>query len=175
MLLPWSRWLLGAAMVVLLGCATRPQPTTAPPNTTGNSLPEPVSPGIRSRGAEVVLTALQYLDLPYRAGGLSQDVGFDCSGFTRHVYAQTLGITLPRQADDQAQSAGLQEVRREHLQPGDLVFFNTMRRAFSHVGIYVGDGRFIHAPRTGAQVRIENLGTSYWTRRYTGARRADSL
>jgi len=162
-------------MVVLLGCAAGPQFTTGLPSASGTSPPEPVSSGVRSRGAEVVLTALQYLDLPYRAGGLSQDVGFDCSGFTRHVYSQTLGITLPRQADDQAQSAGLQQVRREHLQPGDLVFFNTLRRTYSHVGIYVGDGRFIHAPRTGAQVRIESLGASYWTRRYTGARRADSL
>ncbi len=171
----WSSWLLGAAMVGLLGCASGPQPTTAPLNAGSNAPPELVSAGVRSRGAEVVLTALQYLDIPYRAGGLNQDVGFDCSGFTRHVYAQTIGITLPRQADDQAQSAGLQEVRREHLQPGDLVFFNTLRRTYSHVGIYMGDGRFIHAPRTGAQVRIESLGASYWTRRYTGARRADSL
>jgi len=124
-----------------------------------------------SRASEVVLTALNYLDTPYRAGGARVEDGFDCSGFTRQVYADALGLSLPRQADEQAQSAGLRLVRRGQLQPGDLVFFNTLRRTFSHVGIYVGDGRFIHAPRTGAQVRVEQMATSYWSRRFTGARR----
>lgn len=128
-----------------------------------------------SRAGDVVLTALTYIDTPYRAGGARVEDGFDCSGFTRQVYADALGMTLPRQADEQAQSAGMRPVRREHLQPGDLVFFNTLRRTFSHVGIYVGDGRFIHAPRTGAQVRVEHLATSYWSRRFTGARRPPLL
>jgi cell wall-associated NlpC family hydrolase len=129
----------------------------------------------RSRAGEVVLTALTYLDTPYRAGGQSADGGFDCSGFTRQVYAQSLGVTLPRQADEQAQAAGLHNVRRDELRPGDLVFFNTLRRTYSHVGIYLGQGRFVHAPRQGAQVRVEQMAIRYWARRFTGARRHAAL
>jgi cell wall-associated NlpC family hydrolase len=115
---------------------------------------------------------MAYLDRPYQAGGQSAETGFDCSGFTRHVFGQVLGIDLPRSAEDQAQAPLLQTVAsRGGLQAGDLVFFNTQRKTFSHVGIYLGDGRFIHAPRSGAQVRIESMSATYWSRRYTGARR----
>ena len=85
---------------------------------------------------------------------------------------RALGIELPRSVQEQAQASVLRPVARDALQPGDLVFFNTQQRTFSHVGIYLGDGRFIHAPRTGAQIRAESLAASYWSRRYTGARRA---
>jgi cell wall-associated NlpC family hydrolase len=85
------------------------------------------------------------------------------------MYEQTLGLVLPRRADEQA--AATQKIQRAELQPGDLVFFNTMRRAFSHVGIYVGDGKFIHSPKPGAQVRVEDMGQSYWVHRFDGARR----
>ena len=168
---PQVAGLIVVALATIQGCATKGPPS--PGGVDGIIGVDTATPGTRSQGADVVMTALQYIDLPYRAGGLSQDDGFDCSGFTRHVYAQSTGIMLPRQADDQAQSAGLQEVRRQHLRPGDLVFFNTLRRTYSHVGIYVGDDRFIHAPRTGAQVRIESMRTPYWARRFTGARRAE--
>jgi cell wall-associated NlpC family hydrolase len=99
--------------------------------------------------------------------------GFDCSGFTRYVFEHSLGLVLPRRADEQAQQAGLAQVLRDELKPGDLVFFNTMRRAFSHVGIYVGDGKFIHAPRSGGEVRIEDMRQAYWSKRFNGARRAE--
>ena len=81
---------------------------------------------------------------------------------------------LPRRADQQANQAGLLQVARDELKPGDLVFFNTMRRAFSHVGIYVGDGKFIHSPRAGGEVRVEDMRQAYWTKRFNGARRADA-
>jgi cell wall-associated NlpC family hydrolase len=97
---------------------------------------------------DMVLSAMNFLGVPYRRGG-NTPTGFDCSGFTRHVFERSLGLVLPRRADQQARNAGLLNVQRDELKPGDLVFFNTMRRAFSHVGIYVGDGKFIHAPRTG--------------------------
>ena len=90
------------------------------------------------------------------------------------MFENSLGLVLPRRADQQAQNAGLLKIRREELKPGDLVFFNTMRRAFSHVGIYIGEGRFIHAPRTGAEVRIEDMRQAYWSKRFNGARRAES-
>jgi len=134
----------------------------------------PQAPTIRSRASELVVAALAFLDLPYRGGGNSAAEGFDCSGFTRHIFGLTLGVALPRRVDDQAGARGLIPVARDELKPGDLVFFNTLRRSFSHVGIYVGDGRFVHAPRTGAVVRVENMRTAYWHRRFTGARRASA-
>ncbi len=82
-------------------------------------------------------------------------------------------MVLPRRADEQAAAPGLIKVKRDELMPGDLVFFNTMRRTFSHVGIYIGDNRFIHAPRHGKDVRTDDLGFAYWAKRFTGARRAE--
>jgi len=120
----------------------------------------------------LVLSAMHFIGVPYRRGGTSADHGFDCSGFTRHVFENSLGLVLPRRADAQAREAGLRPVRRDDLQPGDLVFFNTMRRAFSHVGIYIGEGRFIHAPRSGGEVRVEDMRQAYWSKRFNGARRA---
>jgi cell wall-associated NlpC family hydrolase len=126
----------------------------------------------RDRAAALITAARGLMGVPYVHGGNSADEGFDCSGFTRHVFDRTLGIELPRTAEDQAHDRALSPVSRDALRPGDLVFFNTLRRTFSHVGIYVGDGRFIHAPRSGAQIRVENMSASYWSRRFTGARRA---
>ena len=130
---------------------------------------------ISSSASGLVLGAMNFIGVPYRRGGSSEDEGFDCSGFTRRVFASVLGLVLPRRSNEQAQAASLVDVKRDELKPGDLVFFNTLRRAFSHVGIYVGEGRFIHAPRSGAEVRIEDMRTSYWTRRFDGARRAVGL
>ena len=130
---------------------------------------------VRDRAAEAVVSALNYIGVRYRRGGTSAATGFDCSGFTRYVFENSLGLVLPRQADQQAKAPGFVAVRREDLQPGDLVFFNTMKRTFSHVGIYIGDNRFIHAPSHGKDVRTDDLGVVYWAKRFTGARRADLL
>lgn len=119
--------------------------------------------------SNLVVTAMGFLGVPYRRGGNSLETGFDCSGFVRAMYEQTLGLLLPRRAQEQA--AATQSIEKSDLQPGDLVFFNTLRRTFSHVGIYVGDGKFIHSPKPGAQVRIEDMGKSYWATRFDGARR----
>lgn len=121
------------------------------------------------KASDLVVTAMGFLGVPYRRGGESAESGFDCSGFVRAMYEQTIGLVLPRRANEQA--AATQTIDREDLKPGDLVFFNTMRRAFSHVGIYVGDGKFIHAPRAGAQVRVEDMRVAYWQKRFNGARR----
>ena len=124
---------------------------------------------VANRASELVMNAMAFLDAPYRFGGSDERTGFDCSGFVRAMYERTDGLLLPRRAKDQA--AATQPIDRKDLQPGDLVFFNTMRRAFSHVGIYIGEGKFIHAPRTGAQVRVEDMHAAYWSRRFDGARR----
>jgi cell wall-associated NlpC family hydrolase len=127
---------------------------------------------VRDAASDLVVSAISFLGVAYRRGGNSAEEGFDCSGFTRHIFELSVGLVLPRRADEQARLAGLSQVERDQLQPGDLVFFNTMRRAFSHVGIYVGGGKFIHSPRSGARVRVEDMGGAYWSRRYDGARRA---
>jgi cell wall-associated NlpC family hydrolase len=127
---------------------------------------------VRDRASDMVISAMTLLGVPYRRGGNSAESGFDCSGFTRHIFHRTLGLVLPRRTDEQATAAGLVKVQRDELKPGDLVFFNTLKRTFSHVGIYVGEGKFIHAPRTGGQVRVEDMRIAYWSQRFTGARRA---
>jgi len=133
----------------------------------------PIVRQVRDTASELVLSAMNFLGVPYRKGGNSEEQGFDCSGFTRHVFENSIGLVLPRRADQQAKDASLTTVKREELKPGDLVFFNTMRRAFSHVGIYVGEGRFIHAPRSGGEVRVEDMRQAYWAKRFNGARRAE--
>ena len=125
---------------------------------------------LREGASNMIVTALNFLDVPYRSGGKTEIDGFDCSGFTRHVFRQ-IGLALPPSADDQANAQGLVAVERDELRPGDLVFFNTLQRAFSHVGIYVGNDRFIHAPRAGSQVRVDDMRKSYWLSRFTGGRR----
>ncbi len=133
----------------------------------------PVVQQVRDTATEMVVSAMNFLGVRYRRGGNDAEQGFDCSGFTRYVFEHSVGLVLPRRSDQQARNAGLQVVKKEELKPGDLVFFNTMRRAFSHVGIYVGEGKFIHAPRAGGQVRIEDMQQAYWQRRFNGARRAE--
>lgn len=136
----------------------------------GNAAANQVS-NVTSAAGEIVISAMGFLGLPYKRGGNSFDTGFDCSGFVKALYAQTVGKVLPRSAAEQA--AQTTKIESTDLQPGDLVFFNTMRRAFSHVGIYVGDGKFIHSPKPGAEVRIEDMHTKYWDKRYDGARRVE--
>ena len=138
-----------------------------------SALVESVRNSVRDTASDLVMQAMNFLGVPYRRGGNTEETGFDCSGFTRLVFENSVGLVLPRRADEQAHAAGLLNINRQELKPGDLVFFNTMKRTFSHVGIYVGDDKFIHSPRTGSAVRIEDMRDSYWSRRFTGARRAD--
>ncbi len=127
---------------------------------------------VGTRASELVMNSMAFLGVPYKRGGTQADTGFDCSGFVRAIYEQTAGLLLPRQASEQA--AATQKIDKHDLQPGDLVFFNTMRRAFSHVGIYVGNGKFIHSPKPGAEVRVEDMGIGYWAKRFDGARRVSA-
>jgi cell wall-associated NlpC family hydrolase len=120
---------------------------------------------------ELVMQALGYLGIRYKYGGNSPNTGFDCSGLVRYVVSEALGLVLPRDARSISQHGS--NVGTDELQPGDLVFFNTMRRPFSHVGIYVGEGRFIHAPASGGAVELVNMADRYWAARFNGARRLE--
>jgi cell wall-associated NlpC family hydrolase len=130
-----------------------------------------VGQNVTTQASDLVVNAMGYLGVPYRRGGTGIQ-GFDCSGFVQAMYENTLGLALPHNAKAQAEAT--QTIQREELQPGDLVFFITLRRAISPVGIYVGAGKFIHSPRTGGEVRIENMSDSYWRKRFNGARRVSS-
>ncbi|MCG2577071.1 C40 family peptidase [Dechloromonas sp. XY25] len=118
---------------------------------------------------DVILQGLKLVGVRYRFGGNNEDSGLDCSGFVRLVFKDSIGASLPRTAKEMSEVG--QQIDASQLKPGDLVFFNTMRRTFSHVGIYLGDNHFMHAPRTGAEVRVESMESSYWMQRYNGARR----
>lgn len=134
------------------------------------------SPPQRSTSAEqmndVVMYAMSLADTPYRYGGNSPEDGFDCSGFVGHVFQHSLGIALPRTSHEISQ-VGI-SLHSNELHPGDLVFFNTRRRSFSHVGIYIGEGKFVHAPKSGSSIRVESLNDGYWASHYNGARRIRS-
>ena len=121
------------------------------------------------KASELVMHAMGLLGVPYRSGGTSEEKGFDCSGFVRYLFEKSVGLVLPRRAEEQAKVT--EEISRSELKPGDLVFFNTLKRTFSHVGIYVGDGKFIHAPRPGKAVRVDDMREAYWQKRFNGARR----
>jgi len=170
-----NRWL---CILLLAGCAAvQAAPQPAAEDDLEHFLAEnrlvaklgQMSHTVTDRAANLVVTAMGFLGVPYRRGGTSSETGFDCSGFVQSMYQNTVGMVLPRRANEQA--AATESIDKKDLQPGDLVFFNTLRRAFSHVGIYVGDGKFIHSPKPGAQVRVEDMGVSYWKRRFNGARR----
>ena len=105
----------------------------------------------------------------YKRGGSTPENGLDCSGFVRLVFKDAVGAELPRTSAEISKVGEKIEVK--DLQPGDLVFYNTLRRGFSHVGIYLGDNKFIHSPSAGGQVRIESMDLSYWKQRFNGARR----
>ncbi len=118
----------------------------------------------------LIETGFGYLGIRYRWGGTGPEFGgFDCSGLVKKVFGDSLGISLPRTAAEMAKVGD--KIGKRSLIPGDLVFFNTMNRAFSHVGIYLGNSQFLHAPSTGGAVRIENMNTSYWLKRFNGGRR----
>lgn len=146
------------ALVIEIGCTSLPPQPPAPE-------PAPVSP----QRAEALLQTLLVLGVDYRNGGNAPASGFDCSGLVAHVFREAYGIKLPHNAREQSDFGA--RVSLAELRAGDLVFYNTLNRSYSHVGIYVGDGRFVHAPKSGARVRVEQLSATYWMKRFDGARR----
>src|SRR6185312_3123015 len=140
------------------------------PISPAPAVPAP-APAPRAERSEALLQTLLALGVDYRYGGAAPATGFDCSGLVAHVYEQAWGIRLPHST--QAQSKASVPVALAALEAGDLVFYNTLNRPYSHVGIYVGDGRFVHAPKSGARVRVESMKVAYWAQRFSGARRIE--
>ena len=122
-----------------------------------------------ARLQSLLIHAISLIGVKYKFGGSSAESGFDCSGFVRHVFAESMALDLPRSSYAIAKLGA--SVNKDDLQPGDLVFYNTRRRAFSHVGIYLGEGRFVHAPSRGKSVEIVDSTDQYWRKRFNGARR----
>lgn len=118
------------------------------------------------------MLAMSLTGVQYKYGGTSPDAGFDCSGFVRYVFQQAANMTLPHGA--RAISQVGQSIATQDLKPGDLVFFDTLKSAFSHVGIYIGNNRFIHAPSSGGGISIVDMTENYWRKRYNGARRLET-
>ncbi|AIO42210.1 hypothetical protein DM40_2701 [Burkholderia cenocepacia] len=151
-----------------IGSTSTTQQTTAQPSGGAKSF----LAGMAGKAGDVVVGALNMIGVRYRWGGNSPDSGLDCSGFVRYVFQDTLGMSLPRRAEEMSRVG--EKVSMSNLKPGDLVFFNTMRRTFSHVGIYIGDNKFVHSPSTGSTIRVDDLDSGYWEKRFTGARRLES-
>jgi cell wall-associated NlpC family hydrolase len=161
--------------VVFLG-SLQMGPALAQSLTEAEPLPKTFTSTVTSAVADktetLINNAMQLIGVRYRWGGNTPQSGLDCSGFVRYVFNDTFGFLLPRKSS-QMSKVGLQ-IRKDELQPGDLVFFNTMRHAFSHVGIYVGDNKFIHAPSKGKSIRVDDMTKVYWEKRYNGARRLEN-
>jgi len=127
---------------------------------------------LTNRASQLAIQAISMLGIHYKYGGSTPENGLDCSGLVRYVYKEALGKDLPRTAAAISQVG--QQIDKNDLQPGDLVFYNTLKRGFSHVGIYLGDNRFIHSPSAGGAVRIESMDVNYWKKRFNGARRIEA-
>ena len=154
--------------IVVLGNQDVSDHDTSSHDITGQNQP---SVGWQAKAQEILINAMSLTGIKYTYGGSKPETGFDCSGFVRYVFSQAAHLTLPPTARAISQIG--KTVRRDELQPGDLVFFNTLKSAFSHVGIYIGNNKFIHAPRTGSEVRVENMQTNYWQSRFDGGQRLD--
>lgn len=160
-----------ALLVALLaGCASAPVKTPTPRSKAVLTMRafDEIS---TARARELALHALSHIGVPYRYGGASPEAGFDCSGLVQYVYGRGAGVSLPRNTQALAEVGA--PVPPEALEPGDLVFFDTLRRPYSHVGIYLGDQRFIHAPTSGGAVELADMRSRYWQPRFNGARRLD--
>lgn len=155
----------------LLAAMLASQPAAAVEGMPDDSMQPQVSRfrEFTNRASEVALQAMSMLGIRYKMGGNTPESGLDCSGLVRHVFKEAWGKVLPRTAEEISRAG--EQVDRQELRPGDLVFFNTLRRSFSHVGIYLGNNKFIHSPSAGGQVRIEDMDMAYWKSRFNGARR----
>jgi len=151
--------------------SSKPQHRTRPSKQSLSTLPSlPVAAMSAKQSSDVLSRAVNVLGTPYRWGGSSPSKGFDCSGLVKYAFNDIDEVDLPRTSNAMAQGHGL-KVDRNDLKPGDLIFFNIKSRRVNHVAIYLGNDRFIHAPRTGKRVSIDTLSKPYWRSRYVVAKR----
>lgn len=149
------------------GASTDPKNVFVP---SRSDTPAAQPSGSSDSADELIKSAMGLLGVAYRYGGNSARTGFDCSGFMQHIFRRTMGMNLPRTSAEQARLGT--HVNRSDLQPGDMVFFRTAGRGrISHVGLYIGNNRFIHAPRTGKRIEITSLSNKYWNAKYAFGRR----
>ena len=163
--LPNAIGMLGIAGLCCLAPAAWAQ-TPAPEQAPADSAADL---GVARALDAVLERALDLRGTRYRAGGTSPETGFDCSGFVGYLYRDILGFQLPRSAMEIWRFG--KSVERDALRPGDLVFYNTLKRPYSHVGIYLGDNQFVHAPASGGSVRMVDMDNRYWAKRWNGAKR----
>lgn len=167
-------WLLAGGCIALAmpSMANTTSPAAADPGAWVRTQAEGsvgVTAPTSDRLQNMLIHAISLIGVKYKFGGSSAQSGFDCSGFVRHVFAEAVAVELPRSSYAMGR-IGL-KVETDDLRAGDLVFYNTLHRAFSHVGIYLGEGRFVHAPSRGKSVEIVDMSDNYWKRRFNGARR----
>ncbi len=160
----WSSPIRLLVPVLLLAACGSPAPRPVASTETITQAPQAVS----HKGNEVVLYALGLIDTGYRFGGKNPEAGLDCSGMVSYIYGQAAGLKVQGSASDIARKG--RPIQRDVLRPGDLVFFNTQNRPFSHVGVYIGDARFVHAPSTNGRIRIDRLSDRYYAQRFEAAR-----
>jgi len=160
--------LLVAGIVVTAPAASAQDAARSFTETASTTVKGAAVTALRS-AQDLASAALDLIGIRYKWGGNTPETGLDCSGLVRYVFQQVTGVTLPRTAKDMSHLGKV--VEQADLQPGDLVFFNTRRFAFSHVGIYLGGNQFVHAPRRGREVEVATLDSSFWQRRFNGARR----
>ena len=167
---------LASAFVAGAAPCRATQPTTGEPEVSTFTVADamvdiavPTTMPLPDRLQNLLMHAISLIGVKYKYGGNSAEAGFDCSGFVRHVFAHSAAIELPRSSYAMGKLG--ESVIDDDLRPGDLVFYNTLRRNFSHVGIYLGEGRFVHAPSRGKSVEIVAMSDHYWKRRFNGVRR----
>jgi cell wall-associated NlpC family hydrolase len=164
-----NRLAVAAAMAALASLAAPAAADNASFAVSARDAVGDVAGRVRDGAQDLAVYALGLLGVRYRFGGESPESGLDCSGLVRHVFQQVTGVTLPRTANEMSRVGD--GIARHELEPGDLVFFNTRRMPFSHVGIYLGGNRFVHAPARGREVEVADFGNRYWQRQFDGARR----
>ncbi len=160
-------WQLTATLLVTLTLAACGHSPSRPAPPAGSYTP--VAPADPAAASAVLMRALGLVGTPYRYGGNTPESGFDCSGLVTYVYRDMLALNLPRTSGELAAIQG-PKIAPDRLSAGDLVFFGNKGNVW-HVGIYVGEGRFVHAPSTGGTVRLDYLNGPYWRDHYTGAKR----
>ncbi|MGV3654916.1 MAG: C40 family peptidase [Noviherbaspirillum sp.] len=165
----WRRPVLALAFALACPAAFSAEPGAADPLGAMARLHKFTDQASEMAFREVAMRAMALVGIHYKYGGDSPEHGLDCSGLVRYVFKEAWGTHLPRTSREISKVG--EKVSRDELQPGDLVFFNTLRRTFSHVGIYLGDNKFIHSPTSGSSVRVESMDLAYWKKRFNGARR----